>query len=75
MPQDASQRRSEGQSDLGMHLNLIDAIELVFDRIFGRDDFGFGTANLQQAAVQRRRLARTGRAGHQDDAVGQRMSC
>jgi hypothetical protein len=23
-----------------MHLNLVDAFELVFDRVFGRDDLG-----------------------------------
>ena len=30
----------ERQADFGMHLNLVDAFELIFDRVFGRDDLG-----------------------------------
>ncbi len=36
--QDAAQRAGERQPDLRMHLNLVDALQLVFHRIFGRDD-------------------------------------
>ena len=36
--QDRTQRRGEREPDLRMDLNLVDAFELVFDRVFGRDD-------------------------------------
>ena len=32
----------ERQPDLRMHLNLVDAFELIFDRVFGRDDLDVG---------------------------------
>ena len=38
--QNAPQRWRERQPDLRMHLNLVDAFELIFDRVFGRDDLG-----------------------------------
>ncbi len=63
-------RMGERQTDLVMDLDLVDPVQLILDRVFGRDDLRFGTADLQQRTVQRRRLARAGRTGDQDDAVG-----
>ena len=55
---------------LSLHLALVDAGEVVFDRVFGGDDLAVGAVELVERAVERRRLARTGRPGHQEDAVG-----
>ena len=61
----------ERQPDLRVDLNLVDAFELVFDRVFGRDDLGLVAFDFEQRAVERRRFAGAGRAGHEDDAVRQ----
>ena len=62
---------SERQSDLRMHLDLADSRKLVFDRVFRGDDLGLVVADLQKRTIERRRLARARRAGHQDDSVRQ----
>src|SRR5204863_4025970 len=36
--QDAAQARGEGQADLRMHLDLADALVVILNRIFYRDD-------------------------------------
>ena len=65
MSQNTAKRRSKRQANLGVDLNLVDTIQLVLDRVFGRDDLVLWTADFQQAAVQRRRFTRTGRSGDQ----------
>ena len=69
--QNGAQRGGERQADLRMNLNLVDAVELVFDRVFGRDDLGVFVLDFDQRAVERRRFAGAGRAGDEDDAVRQ----
>ena len=54
---------------LGVHLDLVDAAELVLDRVFDRDDLPLDVVDLRQRGVERRRLAGAGRAGDEDDAV------
>jgi hypothetical protein len=66
---DRAQRAGEIQPDLRLHLDLVDAFELVFDRILDRDDLHVRRVDLRQRGVQRGGLARTGRAGDQQDAV------
>ena len=46
--------------------------ELVLDRIFDRDDLSVRFVDEVEAAVKRRRLARTGRTRDQQDSVRQR---
>ena len=46
--QDAAQARGKRQPHLGVHLDLIDALQLVFDRVLGRDDLGFLAADFAQ---------------------------
>ena len=46
-------RGGERQADLRMHLNLVDAVELVLDRVFGGDDLGLVALDFQQGAVER----------------------
>ena len=70
--QDRAQTRRERQTDFRVNLNLVDAVQLVFDRVFRRDDFRRFRLNLVQRAVKRRRLPGTGRAGNQNDAVRKR---
>jgi len=71
LAQDRPQRRGECHPDVGTHLHLVDAAHLVFHRIFHRDDFAVRLVDGVQAGIQRRRLARPGRARHQQDAVRQ----
>ena len=71
MTQNGPQRTGERQPDLGMDLNLIDAGQLVFDRVFRGDDLRVRTVDFDQRTVERRGLTGPGRAGHQNDAVRQ----
>ena len=71
VPQDAAQRRGERQADLGMDLDLVDAFELILDRVFDRDDLDVVALDFEQRAVERGRLAGAGGAGDQHDAVRQ----
>ena len=69
VPQDRSQSGGERDADVGVDRDLDDAVDVVFDRIFGRDDLGFDVVEFIQRRVERRRLARSGGAGDQHDAV------
>ena len=65
-----AQGRREGHADFRIHLDLVDAGHLVLDRFLDRDDFPVGLVHVVQARVERGRLSRTRRTGHQDDSVG-----
>ena len=58
------------QAGLVVDLDLGDALELVLDRVLDRDDVLLGRVELVQRGVERRRLARAGRAGDEHGAVG-----
>ena len=58
------------EARLRVDLHLLDARELVLDRVLDRDDVLLGRVELGQRAVERRRLARAGRAGDEHRAVG-----
>ncbi len=49
---------------------MVDAGEVIFDRIFGGDDLAIGPVELIQRGVERCGLARPGRTRHQKDSVG-----
>jgi hypothetical protein len=70
LAQDAAQARGEGQADLGAHLNLADAFDLVLDGVFDRDDVLVRRVHALQRGVERGGLAGARGARHQDDAVG-----
>src|SRR5712691_2957319 len=70
--QDAPQAGGERQADLWMHVNLADAVHVVFDGVFHRDDLQRRVFDLVQGTVQRGRFAAAGRAGDQHDAVRHR---
>ena len=42
LAQDGAQHMREGQADLRLHLDLVDAFELVFDRIFDGEELALG---------------------------------
>ena len=69
LAQDGAQRIGKGQVDLRMHLDLVDAFQLVFHRVFHGDDLVLFRVNLGQGRVQGRRLTRAGRASHQQNTV------
>ena len=51
-------------------LDLNDPIDVVFHRIFGRDQFVVDLIQLRQGRVEGRGFSRSGRTGHQNDPVG-----
>ena len=69
LPQDGAQRARERQLRLLVHLRLVDAGNLVLDRIFDRDDVGASRLDRRDRGAQRRRLAAAGRTDDQDHAV------
>ena len=66
---DRTQRVREVEADLRLRLDLVDAFDLVFDRVLDRDDLDVRLVQLGQRGVQRGGLARAGGAGDQQDAV------
>src|SRR5262249_22121399 len=65
LAQERAQRRSEVKSDRLLHLNLIDARQVEFDRVLGGHDVCFRLIEALQRRVQRRSLSRSGRARDQ----------
>jgi hypothetical protein len=68
-PQQGAQAGGEAEPGLGVHLHLLDPVELVLDRVLDRHDRAVRRVQLGQARVERRRLARPGRTGHENRAV------
>ena len=60
----------EVQADVVLHLHLVERRFDHFDRVFHRADIHLRRGELLQRGIQCGGLAGTGRAGHQDDAVG-----
>ena len=61
-------RGSEAHVGLGIDLNLVDPGEPVLDRILDRDDVDLRIRDLGEGRVERRRLTRAGRPGHEQRA-------
>ncbi len=61
--------RRERQADALAHLALVDAGEVVLDRVLGGDDLAVRPVEHVERRVERRRLARAGRPGDEEDAV------
>jgi hypothetical protein len=53
-----------------VHLQLVEPLELVLDRVLDRDDVARRVVDLVERCVERGRLARPGRAGGEHRAVG-----
>src|SRR5208282_6477434 len=60
MAQNRTQSAGERQSFFLVHRNLRDAAQLVFDRVFNRDDLVFVGLDLVDGGVERGRLAASG---------------
>ena len=58
------------EADVVSHLHLVDARQIIFNRIFGRDDFCVGPIEFIERGVERRGFPRSGWTGHENDAVG-----
>ena len=69
LAQDRTQGRGKIESDLAAHRNLIDAGQLVLDRVLDRHDVVLRVIQLLQHRVKRRRFARAGRPGHQNHSM------
>ena len=67
---DRPKTAGESQSALGPNGDLVDALEVILDRVFDGDDFFLGRIDLAKGAIERRRLATAGRAANKVDAVG-----
>ena len=61
----------EGESHDLAHLHLVDAGQHIFNRVFDGDDLAVGAVDVVEAGVKRGGLARAGRAGDKENAVGQ----
>ncbi len=63
LPEEGAQRAGEGEADLRLDVHLVDAADLVLDRILGREDVEVRLVDAVEARVERRRLAasRSGR--------------
>ena len=69
-PDHGAQAGGEGQAGLRVHLHLLDALELVLDRVLDGDDRPVRRVERGQARVEGGGLARAGGPGHEDRAVG-----
>ena len=66
----APQAAANVMSIVGVDRHLNDAVDVVLDRVFGGDQLVFDRVELAEGGVERRGLARAGRPGDEDDAVG-----
>src|SRR6185312_7251926 len=69
LAQEGFQRRGEAHADLGAYLNLIDAVKVVLDGVFGGHDVDIDRVHLGQRGIQRSRLTRTGWSRDEHHAV------
>src|SRR5262249_5694660 len=70
LPQNRSQRRGKGYTNLRVDRHLDDAVHVIFDRVFSGDDLLRDLVELIEGRIQGGGLARAGRPGDQDDAIG-----
>jgi hypothetical protein len=64
LPQHRAQGGGKRHADVVPHRDLVDAVELVLNGVFDRDDFPVGLVDEVEAAVKRGRLAGAGWASH-----------
>ena len=69
LPQNRTQALRERVADFRVDRHLDDAVDVVFDRVFGRHQFFGDNVQLRKRGVQGRRFPGTGRAGNEDNAV------
>src|ERR1039458_9443159 len=69
LPQERSESGGKVQSDLLLHLHLVDAAQLEFDWIFRGHDVGVGLVQARDRRIERVGLARSRRSRNQHHAV------
>ena len=69
MTEERSQNFRECVADLRIDRHLHNAVDVVFDRLLGREELRVDLVDAAENRVQRSRLARAGRTGHDEDAV------
>ena len=72
LAQERAQGGGEGHPDIRSDQHLVDARQIVFDRILGRHDVDLVRVDPAQGAVQGRRLTGTGGTRDEDHAIGLR---
>ena len=70
LTQHRANNQREVQADLVPDFYLVDPRQIVLDRVFGGNDLAVGSIEFVECRVERGRLAGTGRAGHEQNAVG-----
>ena len=70
LPHDGTQAIGKIISFFGIHLCLLNAGEVIFNRVFNGDDFDARIVNGAEKRVERGGFARTSGAGGEDEAVG-----
>ena len=69
LTEDGAERGSEIEPDFVAHRDLVDAGQLVLDRVLDRHDVVLRVVQLLEHGVERGRLAGTGRAGDENHSV------
>jgi len=69
LAQDRAQSRGKGHADFRIHWHLVDAVHLIFNRLFHRDDLAVRLVDVMETGVKRRRLARASRASDKKNAI------
>src|SRR5437660_401762 len=64
LPHDVAQPRSKCKPDLGIHMDLVNPVHLILDRIFYRDDLPNGTIDALERTVEGRAFSAPGRTGN-----------
>src|SRR5436309_14661684 len=67
--QNRTKNTREGQTFLLVDRDLSNAMQLILNRVFNRDDFIFFVSDFVQGGIKRRRLSRSCRSGHQHHPV------
>ncbi len=70
LPQHGPDDAGEVEADLVLHLDLVDAGQVILDRVLGGDDLSIRPVQFVQGGVEGGGLARAGRPRDQEDAVG-----
>ena len=70
LPDDVTEPGREGEADLRPDRDLVDAFQLVFDRVLDGDDLEVRAVDLVEAGVERGGFPGAGGTRDQDNAVG-----
>ena len=70
LAQHCAEDASEGEFDFRFDLALDDAVDVIFDRVFGGDQLAAGVVQFSECGIERGCFTRTCRAGDDHDSVG-----